>query len=240
MATVNVSAELDVTQVLSEIDSEDLATELSSRGDEAEVVGTMDTAALVEVILGRDDEDEILNAMTPETIISNLVGRGDTHEILSEINGKDIASFVVEESLIDQVVEFATIDEVVEAVDSGDLLTFLLHKMDIIDAWKILVGHEAFQDVPNSWLITELDNRGNNTEDLSIIFNFLVQKMNPIDVWNVLTSHKSFWNALANNEAFRNIPSGWLIAELDRRGVNLGIPDEVLEASKVITNWINK
>lgn len=182
MATINVSAELDITEVLSEVDSEDLAIELSSRGDEAEVVGNVDTDVLVRIIIDRDNEDEILNAMTPETIINNLVGRGDTHEILSEISGKDIASFVVEESLIDQVVEFATIDEVVEAIDSGDLLNFLLHKMDIADAWHTLVGHEAFQDVPSSWLITELDNRG----------------------------------------------------------VNLGIPDEVLEASKVITNWINK
>lgn len=182
MATINVSAELDITEVLSEVDSEDLAIELSRRGEEAEVLGTMDTDALVQVILGRDDEDEILSPIDTETIVRHVVSRNDTHEILSEISGKDIASFVVEESLIGQVVEFATIDEVVEAVDSGDLLNFLLHKMDIADAWHTLVGHEAFQD----------------------------------------------------------IPSGWLMVELDNRGVNLGIPNEVLEASKVITNWINK
>ena len=169
MATINVSAELDITEVLEVVDAGDL-------------LDAMAVETIASYIVACDNEDEILNVMTPETIINNLVGRGDTHEILSEISGRDIASFVVEESLIDQVVEFATIDDVVEAIDSGDLLNFLLHKMDIADAWHTLVGHEAFQDIPSAWLITELDNRG----------------------------------------------------------VNLGIPDEVLEASKVITNWINK
>lgn len=158
MATINIGAEIDVSDVLHEIDTEELVLELRGRGEESEILGAMNTA-----------------------LVRSVVARVDTSEILSEISGRDIASFVVEEGLVDEVLELTTIDDVVSAVDNRDLLNLLIHKMDIIDFWYTLTGHDAFQD----------------------------------------------------------IPSGWLMIALDRRGVKLGIPDEVLEASKVIANWVN-